>query len=48
LQCAPKVHEKIGTIDIKGTVRFGIGPFNTKEHIDAAVKAVEEIAEMKI
>ncbi len=47
LQCAPKVHEKLGTIDIHGTVRFGIGPFNTEEHIDAAVKAVEEIAEMK-
>ncbi len=48
LQCAPKVHERIGTIDIKGTVRFGIGPFNTEEHIDSAIKAVEEIASLKI
>ncbi len=44
LQCAPKVHEIIKTIDIKGTVRFGIGPFNTEEHIDAAINGVSEIA----
>lgn len=46
LQCAPKVHEQLGTIDIKGTVRFGIGPFNTEEHIDKAITAVKEIATM--
>jgi len=44
LQCAPKVHEGIGTIDIHGTVRLSIGPFNTEEHIDAAINAVIEIA----
>jgi len=27
-----------------GGVRFGIGPFNTEAHIDAAIKAVGEIA----
>lgn len=48
LQCAPKVHEKLGTAEIKGTVRFGIGPFNTEEHIDKAIKAVEEISTMKV
>lgn len=44
LQCAPLVHEQIGTDKIHGTVRFGIGPFNTEEHIDAAIAAVNEIA----
>jgi cysteine desulfurase family protein len=44
LQCAPKVHEGIGTFDIHGTVRLSIGPFNTEEHIDRAIVAVREIA----
>lgn len=44
LQCAPFVHRQIGTEPIGGTVRLGVGPFNTEEHIDAAVKAVREIA----
>jgi cysteine desulfurase / selenocysteine lyase len=44
LQCAPKVHEGIGTFDIHGTVRLSIGPFNTEEHINAAIEAVKEIA----
>ena len=44
LQCAPLVHEQLGTDKIHGTVRFGIGPFNTDEHINIAIKAVKEIA----
>jgi selenocysteine lyase/cysteine desulfurase len=44
LQCAPLVHEQLGTDKIHGTVRFGIGPFNTEEHIDKAIEAVKEIA----
>jgi cysteine desulfurase/selenocysteine lyase len=44
LHCAPLVHEGLGTAKIDGAVRFGIGPFNTEEHIDAAVAAVGEIA----
>jgi cysteine desulfurase family protein len=44
LQCAPLVHEGIGTIDIHGTVRLSIGPFNTKAHIDAAIAALKDIA----
>ena len=44
LQCAPLVHEGIGTIDIHGTVRLSIGPFNTEAHIDAAIEALEDIA----
>ncbi len=44
LQCAPLVHVGIGTFDIHGTARFGIGPFNTEAHIDTAIEAVREIA----
>jgi cysteine desulfurase family protein len=44
LHCAPLVHEQLGTAEIDGTLRFGIGPFNTEEHIEAAILAVTEIA----
>lgn len=44
LQCAPLVHEQLGTDAIKGTVRMSIGPFNTDEHIERAVEAVKDIA----
>jgi cysteine desulfurase family protein len=46
LQCAPLVHEQIGTDKLKGTVRIGIGPFNTDDHIDTAIQSVQEIATM--
>lgn len=45
LHCAPLVHEQLGTDKIHGGVRFGIGPFNTEEHIRTAIQAVGEIAE---
>ncbi|MCU0243664.1 MAG: aminotransferase class V-fold PLP-dependent enzyme, partial [Acidobacteria bacterium] len=44
LHCAPLVHEQLGTDKIHGAVRFGIGPFNTDEHVRAAVEAVGRIA----
>jgi len=47
LHCAPLVHAQIGTSEIHGAVRFGIGPFNTEEHIQIAVQAVKDIAEMQ-
>jgi cysteine desulfurase family protein len=47
LQCAPLVHEVLGTDKIHGTVRLSIGPFNTVEHIDAAVNAIKEIASIR-
>jgi cysteine desulfurase family protein len=43
LHCAPLVHEGIGTAEIHGAVRFGIGPFNTEEQIDMAIGAVKEV-----
>ncbi|MBN1425639.1 aminotransferase class V-fold PLP-dependent enzyme [Candidatus Fermentibacteria bacterium] len=47
LHCAPLVHEQLGTVPIHGAVRFGIGPFNTEEHIEAAIQGVREIASMR-
>jgi cysteine desulfurase family protein len=43
LHCAPLIHEHHGTAP-RGTVRFSVGPFNTKDHIEKAIKAVKEIA----
>ena len=43
LQCAPLIHEHHGTSP-RGTVRMSIGPFNTKENIEEAIKAVGEIS----
>lgn len=47
LQCAPKVHEGLGTDTMHGTVRLSIGPFNTEAHIDAAIAAVKDVAGFK-
>jgi len=47
LHCAPLVHKEIGTADIKGTVRFSFGPFNTDEHVDLAIAAIDEIASIR-
>ncbi len=42
LHCAPLAHKTIGSFE-QGTVRFGIGYFNTKEDIDKAIVAIKEI-----
>jgi cysteine desulfurase / selenocysteine lyase len=47
LHCTPMVHEHLGTDRIHGAVRFGIGPFNTEAHIDAAIAAVQDIASIR-
>lgn len=47
LQCAPKVHEVIGTDKIHGTVRLSIGAFTTQEHVDKAIQAIKEIASLR-
>jgi len=46
-QCAPKVHENIGTVSNNGTVRLSIGPFNTEADIDTTIEAVKDIAGIK-
>lgn len=42
--CAPRLHMALGTKDT-GAVRFSFGYFNTEQEIDAALEAVERIAE---
>ena len=46
LHCAPLIHEHYGTAP-RGTIRFSAGPFNTEEHIEAAIKAVSQIASQR-
>ncbi len=46
LHCAPKVHQQIGTDKIHGSVRLSLGVFNTDEHVDAAIEAIKDIAEI--
>ncbi len=43
LECAPLIHQRMGSFP-NGTVRFSIGPFNTEDHIEKAIRAVYEIA----
>ena len=42
LHCAPAAHRTLGTFPA-GTVRFGMGVFNTTEEVDAAVAAVASL-----
>jgi len=44
LHCAPRVHERLGTLAGGGTVRFSLGPFTTVEDIETACRAVAELA----
>jgi selenocysteine lyase/cysteine desulfurase len=44
LHCAPLAHKALGTLETGGTARFSFGPFTTKEHINAAIDALKEIA----
>lgn len=46
LHCAPLAHQTMESFP-RGTVRFSFGVFNTKEEIDSAVRALEEICMMK-
>ncbi len=48
IHCAPRMHAALGTLDHGGTVRFSLGPFNTSEHVDAAIEAVRGIAQRRV
>ncbi|MGB2804544.1 MAG: aminotransferase class V-fold PLP-dependent enzyme, partial [Candidatus Zixiibacteriota bacterium] len=47
LHCAPLVHKQLGTDKIHGSVRFGLGPFNTAEDVESAIRALGEIARIR-
>ncbi len=42
--CAPKMHQALGT-DQQGLVRFSFSIFTTKEELDQAVQAIQDIAQ---
>jgi selenocysteine lyase/cysteine desulfurase len=44
LHCAPAAHQRLETFP-NGTVRVGIGPFNTESDIDALIEAVRDAYE---
>lgn len=46
LHCSPTTHKTIGTFP-RGTVRFGLGVFNTPDEINAALAAVRLLARSK-
>ena len=41
--CAPYIHDYLGDKQYHGTIRVGLGQFNTKEDIDALVSAIESL-----
>jgi len=41
--CAPYIHEYLKDTAYGGTIRVGIGPFNTKEDLDALLDAIESL-----
>ena len=41
--CAPRMHQALGTVE-QGAVRFSFSWFTTEEEVDAAVRAVAELA----
>ncbi|MBU0518358.1 aminotransferase class V-fold PLP-dependent enzyme [bacterium] len=44
LHCAPLVHKQLGLVERHGGVRFSIGAFNTDADVEAAIRAMHEIA----
>ncbi len=47
LHCAPAAHRTLGTFP-EGTVRFGLGVFNTHEDVDAAIDAIRQLSGKKV
>ena len=41
--CAPRMHQALGTVQ-QGAVRFSFSWFNTEQEIDAAIRAIRELA----
>lgn len=43
--CAPLTHQRLGTIESGGTIRFSPGLFTTEQDINRAVEAVQQLCE---
>lgn len=48
LHCAPRMHESLGTLPDGGTVRLSFSPFTTSVEIDAACRALAELATSRL
>ncbi len=46
LQCAPRMHQQLGTYADGGTIRASFGPFNKSSDVAALVKAVHEYVQL--
>jgi len=46
LHCAPAAHRTIGTSP-EGTIRFGLGAFNSEEEVETAIRAVSLISKQE-
>jgi cysteine desulfurase family protein len=46
LHCAPRMHRALGTLAEGGLVRFSVGPFTTRDDVDAAADAVAALSGM--
>jgi cysteine desulfurase family protein len=46
LHCAPLTHQHLGTFPM-GSVRFSVGPFNTKDDILEAARALNKLSDLK-
>ncbi len=47
LHCAPAAHRRLGTFP-EGTLRAGVGPFNTENDVDSLVVAIRDAADGKM
>ncbi|HEX4414214.1 MAG TPA: aminotransferase class V-fold PLP-dependent enzyme [Lacipirellulaceae bacterium] len=47
-QCAPRMHEALGTVPLGGTLRFSPGFATTSDEINRAVGALQEVAAIAI
>jgi len=45
LHCAPGAHRRLGTLPL-GTLRVGVGPFTTREDLEALVDAVAQAVQV--
>ncbi len=48
IQCAPLMHQSLGTTKLGGTVRFSTSVFTTSEEVDAAIEAIAGIAKSAV
>lgn len=44
IQCAPRMHETLGTLKTGGTLRLSVGLLNTETEVEAAIRALGELA----